>query len=302
MLSNGGGETSPQTGPIHSPDPLRVIRSTSEPMPPLRWGDLREEAASYDIIGDIHSCADEFEALLRELGYDFRWSEEAGERVAHMTAPPGRKLILLGDLIDRGPKSADVLRLAMAALKHKCGYIVMGNHDLYLAQWMRGANLPINPGIAQTLDQLSRESETFLRKALDAISMLPTYLWLDGGKLCVSHAGMRGDLLGKSTPEAYDHAINGDEPLRNATQTYDCSLHWSSSYRGETAMVYGHFRIAEALWVNNTMCLDTACVYGGKLTALRWPERELVAVPAQKRYTYSRARGRCIPPGTTLFT
>jgi protein phosphatase len=304
MLSDLGGEVSSPTLPIPSQacDPLRRIRATSSPMPPLHWSDLRGESGAYDVLGDVHSCAEELEALMRSLGYDPRWAEEGGERVARVDAPRGRKLILAGDLIDRGPKSADALRLAMAIVGQGHGYVVMGNHDLYLAQWMRGANLPINPGIAQTLDQLSRESEGFLRKALALLSSLPTYLWLDGGKLCVCHAGMREHFIGQGTPEAHDHAINGDEPLRNATKTYDSSLHWSSSYSGETTILYGHFRIQEALWVNNTMCLDTACVYGGKLTALRWPERELVSVPAQKRYTYARARDRCIPPGTLLFS
>ena len=283
-------------------DPLQVIRASSDPMPALTWRDLRTDAAAYDIIGDIHSCADELEELIRTLGYEVTWSQEQDERTVKIVPPHGRKLVLLGDLVDRGPKSADTLRLAIAVIDQNCGYVIMGNHDIYLAQWMRGANLPINPGIAQTINQLSRESEPFLRAALATISALPTYLWLDGGRLCVSHAGLRADLLGRDTPEAFEHAINGDEPIRNATQTYDPRLHWAASYGGETSMVYGHFRLQDALWVNNTMCIDTACVYGGKLTALRWPERELVSVSAHERYTYTRARGRCIPPGTILFS
>ena len=283
-------------------DALRLVRASSGPMPALTWRDLRTEAACYDMIGDIHSCADELEELMQVLGYEVHWAIVAGERKAEIRAPHGRKLILLGDLVDRGPKSADALRLALAVVESDCGYVVMGNHDLFLAEWMRGKNLSLNPGVVQTIHQLARESETFLRAALTAISAFPTYLWLDEGRLCVSHAGMRSDLLGTATAEAFDHAINGDEPVRNATQTYDPCLHWSASYRGETAMVYGHFRVQDALWVNNTMCVDTACVYGGKLSALRWPEREVVSVAAHERYASSRARGRCIPPGTRLFS
>lgn len=287
---------------LSNPDALQIIRTSSDPMPALAWRDLRTEVAGYDMIGDIHSCADELEELMKTMGYDITWVQTGDQRAARITPPEGRKLILLGDLVDRGPKSADVLRLAHAIIEQDCGYVIMGNHDLYLAQWMRGINLPINTGIAQTITQLSRESEQFLRTMLEMLSALPTYLWLDQGRLCASHAGMRTDLLGRATPEAHEHAINGDEPARNAAKAYDSKLHWSASYGGTTSMVYGHFRLQDALWVNNTMCLDTACVYGGKLTALRWPEREVVSVAARERYTYTRARGRCIPPGTKLFS
>jgi protein phosphatase len=57
---------------------------------------------------------------------------------------------------------------------------------------------------------------------------------------------------------------------------------WASDYRGRAAVVYGHTPVPEAEWLNNTICIDTGCVYGGKLTALRWPERELVQVPASR--------------------
>ncbi|MDX6751697.1 hypothetical protein SH611_17970 [Geminicoccaceae bacterium 1502E] len=57
-------------------------------------------------------------------------------------------------------------------------------------------------------------------------------------------------------------------------------LDWAERYRGATTVVYGHTPVPEPQWVNNTLCLDTGCVFGGRLSALRWPEREIVAVPA----------------------
>ncbi len=281
-------------------DALAATRNLGE-RPVLHWRDLRSVNTAYDLIGDVHSCGDELGELLELLGYRITWAQEHGERVACITPPAGRKVILLGDLLDRGPKAADTLRIAMAIVAQDCGYILMGNHDFLFTIGILGSPQPIHADAAQTISQLAHESAQFFWNLRDMFSDLPTYLWLDEGRLCVSHAGLRADLLGSSSAEAHNHAIYGNEPARNATRTYDPKLHWAASYTGETTMAYGHFRLQDALWVNNTICLDTACVYGGKLSALRWPERDIVSVPAHAQYTKAPLRGRCIPPGTSLF-
>ena len=72
-------------------------------------------------------------------------------------------------------------------------------------------------------------------------------------------------------------------------------FNWALDYRGAAAVIYGHTPVAEPEWVNNTLCIDTGCVFGGKLTALRWPEREIVSVPARETYAELR-RGFGLPP------
>jgi diadenosine tetraphosphatase ApaH/serine/threonine PP2A family protein phosphatase len=59
---------------------------------------------------------------------------------------------------------------------------------------------------------------------------------------------------------------------------------WANDYTGRATVVYGHTPVRTPTWVNNTICIDTGCVFGGALTALRYPERELVAVPAEREY------------------
>src|SRR3954452_3060805 len=106
---------------------------------PLRT-DRRDDAGPFDIIGDVHGCADELEALLTQLGYRLIWHESDGERTLHIEAPHGRKIVLVGDLVDRGPRTPDVIRIAMAAAEAG-GYVVQGNHDNKFARWMDGRNV-----------------------------------------------------------------------------------------------------------------------------------------------------------------
>ena len=65
-------------------------------------------------------------------------------------------------------------------------------------------------------------------------------------------------------------------------------FNWAAEYRGKAAVVYGHTPVPDPEWLNNTVCIDTGCVFGGSLTALRWPEREFVSVKAHATYAESR--------------
>lgn len=242
--------------------------------------DRRELTGPFDIVGDVHGCCDELEELLALLGYDFVWD---GQDVA-VTPPAGRMLVFVGDLVDRGPRSPDVLRIAMAMAGAGTGLCVEGNHDSKFGRWLSGANVKLSHGLQQSIDQMDGESPAFKAAARNFVSHLPPYLWLDGGKLVVAHAGIRDDMIGRSDGKVRAFALYGDTTGETDGYGSPVRRNWALDHRGETAIVYGHVAAPDVQAINNTWCLDTGCCFGGPLTALRWPERELVSVPARKAY------------------
>jgi protein phosphatase len=246
------------------------------------WTDKREDAGPFDVIGDVHGCADELERLIAELGYEVSW-EGDGDRVARITAPHGRKLVFVGDLVDRGPRTPDVIRIAMAATEAG-GYVVQGNHDNKLQRWLDGKNVKIGHGLQQSIDQISAESDAFRTRAKAFLYELRSHYWLDSGKLAIAHAGLKEEMIGRGSPAVRAFALYGETSGELDEYGLPVRADWGADYRGKATVVYGHVAASEAEWVNNTICIDTGCVFGGKLTALRWPEKELVSIPAARTY------------------
>lgn len=242
--------------------------------------DRRDLSGPFDIVGDVHGCSDELEALLAQLGYRVEWR---GKDVT-VTPPAGRTLVFVGDLVDRGPRIADVLRIAMSMVETGCALCVEGNHENKVGRWLGGAKVQLNPGLQLTIDQLAAEGEAFKVRVKAFIDGLPIYLWLDGGALVVAHAGMKEEMLGRSGGKTSSFALYGDTTGETDEDGYPVRRNWAAEYSGKAAIVYGHVAAPGTEWLNNTICLDTGCCYGGKLTALRWPERELVSVPAARVY------------------
>jgi protein phosphatase len=237
-----------------------------------------EDNGPFDIVGDVHGCSVELEELLARLEYR---PSNAGAALVH---PAGRRVIFLGDLVDRGPDAAGVLRRAMAMVAAGQALCVPGNHDDKLLRKLRGRNVRIAHGLAETLEQLAREPEPF-RAAVEAfLGGLPSHYVLDQGRLVVAHAGMPKMLQGQDTRRARDFALYGETTGEVDAHGLPVRVNWALRYRGRAAVVYGHTPVAEPRWLHNTINIDTGCVFGGRLTALRYPERELVSVPARAVY------------------
>lgn len=246
------------------------------------WTDKREDAGPFDIIGDIHGCADELQDLMGQLGCALAWSEPHGERAVTVTPPPGRKMIFLGDLVDRGPNSPDVLRIVMSMVAAGTAYCVQGNHERKFGRWLEGRKVTIAHGLQQTIDQVETQDRGF-RAALPAfLDDLRSHYWLDGGRLAVAHAGLKAEMVGRGSGAVREFALYGETTGEIDSFGLPVRADWAAHYRGETAVIYGHTPVPEAQWINNTLCIDTGCVFGGKLTALRWPEKTLVEVPARQ--------------------
>jgi protein phosphatase len=233
----------------------------------------------FDIIGDIHGCADELETLLALLG----WARDDHGTWRHAG---GRRLIFVGDLVDRGPRTPDVLRDAMAMYAAGVAMAVPGNHDDKLRRKLLGREVTIANGLRESLEQLAQEPPEFSEEVASFLGSLPSHLVLDGGALVVAHAGMKMPLQGRESRRVHDFALYGETTGQLDAHGLPVRLDWAASYRGTAHVVYGHTPVTTPAWINRTLNIDTGCVFGGRLTALRWPEQELVSVPALREYAH----------------
>ncbi len=263
---------------LHGVDAVANARVVTE----KSWNDRKDETGPFDLIGDVHGCRAELEALLAELGWTV---ERDGEgRAVDAAHPEGRKAVFVGDLVDRGPDTPGVLRLVMGMVESGNALCVCGNHEQKLVRAMRGRKVRIAHGLAESLEQLGSEDEAFRAKAVAFMDGLRAHYLLDGGDLVVAHAGLKEEYHGRASGKVRSFALYGDTTGETDEFGLPVRLPWAEEYRGEAAVVYGHTPTAAPEWVNNTICIDTGCCFGGKLTALRYPERELVAVDAEREW------------------
>lgn len=245
------------------------------------WTDRTDEHGPFDIIGDIHGCYDELLELLQKIGYDIKIETDGKTSISH---PDDRKVVFVGDYVDRGPKVAEVLRLVMDMHKNGDAICVPGNHDVKLARALRGKNVNRTHGLAESMSQLEKESEEFKVQVADFIEGLISHYVLDDAKLVVAHAGMKQEMQGRASGRVREFALYGETTGETDEFGLPERLNWAEEYRGTATVVYGHTPVPEPQWINRTINVDTGCVFGGHLTALRYPERELESVPAHNTY------------------
>ncbi|WP_165250639.1 polynucleotide kinase-phosphatase [Paludisphaera soli] len=255
------------------------------------WNDRTDDHGPFDLIGDVHGCGDELEALLARLGYEPSPVEPGTSPLLSgplYTHPEGRRAVFVGDLVDRGPRVVDVLRIAATMVKHGSALCVPGNHDMKLLKKLRGKDVQVTHGLAETLaeiDALPAETrEPFVRELAEFLDGLVSHYVLDGGELVVAHAGMKAEMQGRGSGRVRDFALYGETTGETDEFGLPVRVNWTAEYRGKAAVVYGHTPVPAPEWLNRTVNIDTGCVFGGALTALRWPERAFVSVPAARVY------------------
>ena len=255
--------------------------------------DLRDQTGPFDVIGDVHGCRLELEELLAELGYDVV-RDDAG-RPVDASHPDGRRAVFVGDLVDRGPDSPGVLRLVMGMVGAGHALCVSGNHEAKLNRALGRRSVTLSHGLERTMEQLAQEPDTFLDEVRRFVDGLIAHYVLDAGNLVVAHAGLKESYHGRASGRVRSFALYGDTSGETDEYGLPVRYPWAEDYRGKAMVLYGHTPVPETEWINNTLCLDTGCVFGGKLTALRYPEREVVSVDAHEVY-YEPVRPLAPPP------
>ena len=271
---------------LDSIEEIEAVEVATKPM----WTNRKQEHGPFDIIGDVHGCCDELEQLLQQLGYVAK-SNSNPDSFWHFPTyihPQGRKAVFLGDLVDRGSRILDTLKLVHNMLNADAALCILGNHENKLMKKLNGKNVRLNHGLEQTVAEIeaiepekrvtiTNEIQTFLK------SLISHYV-LDDGKLVVAHAGLREELQGRGSGYVRSFALYGETTGEIDEFGFPVRYEWAKEYRGKAMVVHGHVPVLEAQWLNNTIDIDTGCVFGGKLTALRYPEQELVSVDAAKVY------------------
>ncbi len=263
---------------VHHLSTLEEIESAVFERQPL-WNNLKGEHGPFDMIGDVHGCFDELVELLEKLGYVI--DANAPKPVVH---PQGRKVVFLGDLVDRGPKIPQVLRLVKSMVECGAALCVPGNHEAKLMRKLKGRDVQLTHGLADSIAQLAKETEEFRKQVCEFIDDLVSHYVLDDGKLVVAHAGMKESMQGRGSGAVREFALYGETTGETDEFGLPVRYNWAAEYRGNAMVVYGHTPVPEPEWLNRTINIDTGCVFGGKLSALRYPEKELVSVPARNTY------------------
>lgn len=266
------------------------VRDVSSIIREKLYNDRRTVRGPFDIIGDIHGCFDETVELLEKLDYriisnmqsDNTGAPDYGFNVSH---PAGRRVIFLGDLVDRGPSSPAVLKLVMSMVNSEVAYCVPGNHDVKLQRYLSGKKVKLNHGLEDTVEQLSTESDQFKNEVREFIYSLISHLVFDDGKLIVAHAGIKEEMQGRGSGAIRSFCLYGETTGEIDEFGLPVRHNWAAEYRGDAKVVYGHTPVPTAEWLNRTIDIDTGCVFGGKLTALRYPEEQLVSVEAKSVYS-----------------
>jgi protein phosphatase len=278
---------------LSDPDDVTVTRTRL-------YNDLRHETGPFDVIGDIHGCRAELEMLLEsQLGYVLDRDEHG--RATSARHPAGRRAVFVGDLVDRGPDTPGVLRLVMGMVAAGTAFCVMGNHEAKLLRALNGKHVKVNHGLAESLEQLSAEPADFVTRVKEFLDGLISHYVFDGGRLVVSHAGLIEQYHGRASGRVREFCLYGQTTGETDEYGLPVRYPWAEDYRGRAIVAYGHTPVPAAEWLNNTLCLDTGCVFGGRLTSLNYPERTVVSVPASAvHYTPARPFGGTSRPQDVL--
>lgn len=280
---------------------------------------LADIGAGIDVIGDIHGCYDEMLELLEELGY-------AADEAGLYRHPAGRTLVSVGDVMSRGPRSLDTMIFWKRHSDAGIARMTDSNHGWKIARYLSGRNVTLSHGdenIAAELRLLEEEAGTEAAAALKEelkqfLLSAPSHLVMcrDGvRRLVIAHAGIRDEYIGRQSRRIQDFCRYGDTDGMDAAGA-PVRKEWYTGHESGELIVWGHDPRPYPAVVKNTINIDQGAVFGGSLTAYRYPEQEFVSVKAHRDYAEDPdsplirwERGRFAPPnlgrlvnGYSVFT
>lgn len=234
-----------------------------------------------DIIGDIHGCLEELLELLEVLGY-----QNKGSQWVH---PDNRKLVFIGDLMDRGPSSLKVIELVYQLVtKDKLAKYIPGNHCDKLYRYFLGNNVKIQHGLETTVEEYQalnkKEQVAITNKMIRLYEQAPLYLEIPEVNAVIAHAGIKESLIGRNDKKVKTFVLYGDITGEKLPDGRPVRRDWAKHYTGDRWIVYGHTPVLEPRFVNKTVNIDTGCVFGNKLTAFRLPEEKIISVPSKQPF------------------
>ena len=239
-----------------------------------------------DIIGDIHGCREEWLELTQKLGYIWK-----NGLPVH---PEGRKIGFVGDLTDRGADSVGVINDVYHLFTHDAAFYVPGNHCNKLYRYLIGNNVKVIHGLETTvaeLNELDLDKRALVsKKFIELYEKSPLYHVLDNGKLVIAHAGIRHSDIGKMSKRITTFVLYGDITGEKNEKGLPVRKDWAKEYSGDAWVIYGHTPVHEPRFKNNTVNIDTGAVFGNRLSALRYPEMEIVSVPSSMPYIQEKFR------------
>lgn len=225
----------------------------------------RERISSVDfrnpfIVGDIHGCFDEFLKLLEKINYNKK----------------KHRLILAGDIINRGPKSFDMLRW----VKNEGVEVILGNHE---QAFIKGVEK--DKPLSSILRKLKNDMGETVKEWVQWISSWPLYI--EEEDFMVVHAGLvPGEHPRHSEPDFLMNIRTWDGKGENIKD--ESNPPWYTFYKGEKLLIYGHWAKQGLMVRGNTIGLDSGCVYGKSLSGILLPERRIVQTSAFRNYTNLR--------------
>ncbi|AQQ53899.1 bis(5'-nucleosyl)-tetraphosphatase PrpE [Planococcus lenghuensis] len=238
-----------------------------------------------DVIGDIHGCFAELNQLIEKLGY----KASLNGTYRH---PAGRQLAFVGDAPDRGPDSLSVLRLLFSMQDAGNLSYSPGNHCNKLYRYFLGNHVQIAHGLETTIAEWKalplKEQEIFRKRYKKFYEALPLYQQFDN-ELVVAHAGIRENMIGQPiSKKISSFVLYGDVTGGFHPDGRPVRRDWAKHYNGKQWVVYGHTPTSEPYFMNRTVNIDTGCVFGGALSAFRYPEKTIVSVPSRQPFEPDR--------------
>ncbi|MCO7174530.1 bis(5'-nucleosyl)-tetraphosphatase PrpE [Sporolactobacillus kofuensis] len=241
----------------------------------------------YDVIGDVHGCLREFVQLTKKLGY--LWQNNLPIH------PDQRKLVFVGDITDRGSSSVAMIRIVTRLVDQGLALYVPGNHCNKLYRFLIGRHVQVAHGLettVQELDQLDAQvRDQVSMQFINLYTKAPLILYLDQQRLVVCHAGIQEqDLNQPISNRIKTFVLYGDITGKKDVNGLPERRDWAMHYHGDPLIVYGHTPVLKPRWKNRTLNVDTGCVFGGMLSALRYPEMDVVSIASSMPYSENRFR------------